>query len=240
MSSKIFQKPLMRAYRYLMFIIAMTFLLACSNSTPNSTIYLTYDDGPSPKDTIALLDVLERHDVKATFFVTGQHAEKYPEIVLRTFKAGHTIANHSYAHRNSKDMSYAEIEESYERTDEIIREITGQQNILFRAPFLSLSDDSIAFLCNTNRNSVGVDMSGKDWETQNPEEIIDNLFGDLDSINIKDGVILLHDGGGGAPGSRQGTVIATQMLIPMLKRKGFTFSNEPPKHNMQISANGCD
>lgn len=240
MSLKFVRFFLAQAYKFILLLLTISLLWSCNQQVQNSSIYLTYDDGPDPEYTLALLDVLEQHNIKATFFVTGQQAEKYPEIVLKVFHAGHTIANHSYAHRNANDMTYAEIAKSYEETDSIIRAITGQASILFRAPFLSISDDSREFLCKTNSNSVGVDMSGRDWATQKPDEIMDNLFGELDNINVNDGVILLHDGGSGQSGTRQGTIEATQRLIPLLKKQGFTFANKPPLHKMQITDRECD
>ncbi|MDT0596654.1 polysaccharide deacetylase family protein [Glaciecola petra] len=231
---------LIQAFKCIFLLVTISLLWSCSLQAQQSPIYLTYDDGPDPQYTLALLDVLAQHNVKATFFVTGQQAKKHPEIVLKAFHAGHTIANHSYAHRNAKDMSYDEIAKSYEETNSVIRAITGQKSILFRAPFLSISEDSQAFLCKTSSNSVGVDMSGKDWATQKPDEIMKNLFGDLNNININGGVILLHDGGSGLSGTRQGTIEATQRLIPLLKNQGFTFADNPPLHKMQIADSECE
>jgi peptidoglycan/xylan/chitin deacetylase (PgdA/CDA1 family) len=221
-------------------IIATLSLVACNRVPDAQRIYLTFDDGPDPKYTPALLNVLEKHNVKATFFVTGAQSEKYPEIVKQTYEAGHIIANHSYAHGNAEQMTYAQIEASYDRTDKIIRDITKQDIILFRAPFLRVSPDSRAYLCKHNRNSIGADWNGLDWETQDPQEIIDNLFIRKDFISEKgEVVVLLHDGGQGENGTRQGTVDATDEFITMMRARGVTFANTAPMHKMQISEADC-
>lgn len=215
-------------------------LVACNQSPEVKRIYLTFDDGPDPKYTPALLKVLEKHNIKATFFVTGAQSEKFPEIVKQTYEAGHIIANHSYAHGNAEQMTYTEIEASYERTDKIIRDITKQDTILFRAPFLRVSADSRAYLCKHNRNSIGADWNGLDWQTQDPQAIIDNLFMRNEFISEKgEVVVLLHDGGQGENGTRQGTIDATDQFIKMMRARGATFANTAPMHKMQISEADC-
>lgn len=218
--------------------------MGCSQTPlpPSKQFYLTYDDGPDPVFTPRLLSVLDKHGVKATLFVTGENAEKYPEIVLKAHKAGHTIGNHSYAHRRASDMTYQEIEQSYERTDLIIRAITGQSKILFRAPYFNTSPDSRAYLCKIGRNSVFTDISGKDWETQDPETIIENLFHKRLPTAKPIGespVVLLHDSGQGDFGTRQGTVDATDTFIMMMRAQGHDFSDMPPTHRWQLTKEEC-
>lgn len=220
-------------------LLAVFGLTACAAP---KRIYLTYDDGPDARFTQPLLDVLQKHGVKATIFVTGENAEKHPDIVRKAFDAGHTIGNHSYSHRHAEEMSYVEIVQSYERTDKIIRSITGQKEILFRAPYLGISTDSRAYLCKMGRNSVAVERGGRDWETQDPEKIIDNiLHKELPEAQKTglDAVVLLHDSGQGDFGTRQGTVDATDMFIPMMRAKGYVFADGPPAHAWQLSEEDC-
>lgn len=75
-------------------------------------IVLTFDDGPHPINTPEILDILDRYDIKATFFVLGSLAQKYPQIIERMNREGHIVANHSYDHANSNDVSKAEFEKS--------------------------------------------------------------------------------------------------------------------------------
>lgn len=226
---------------FLLMLVCVIGLTSCAQKPLPPQIYLTYDDGPDPKFTPRLLDVLKKHGVKATIFVTGENAQKHPEIVKRAFDAGHTIGNHSYAHRRASDMSYDEIAHSYARTDKIIRAITGQKDILFRAPYLNVSDHSKSYLCKTGSNSMFVDMAGVDWKTQNPDEIIDNILHKprYTKNDEKNPVVLLHDSGQNNFGTRQGTVDATDKFIPMMRAKGYVFADVPPKHKWQLSATDC-
>ncbi|MCF2947954.1 polysaccharide deacetylase family protein [Paraglaciecola aquimarina] len=224
-------------------VILLTFIIsACSQTPAPKQIYLTYDDGPDPKFTPRLLDVLEKHGVKATIFVTGENAEKHPEIVKRAFDSGHTIGNHSYAHRRASEMTYDEIEHSYSRTDKIIRGITGQEDILFRAPYLNISAESKAYLCKVGNNSMYVDMAGIDWKTQDPDTIIDNILHKprYTKTNETNPVVLLHDSGQNDFGTRQGTVDATDKFIPMMRAKGYVFADSPPRHKWQLSKEDCE
>jgi peptidoglycan/xylan/chitin deacetylase (PgdA/CDA1 family) len=224
----------------LILIMALS-LIACSTIPEKPQIYLTYDDGPDPQFTPNLLDVLEKHGVKATIFVTGENALNHPEIVRRAFDAGHTIGNHSYAHKRADSMSYKEIADSYSRTDKIIRSITGQKDILFRAPYLNVSAESKSYLCKIGSNSVFVDMAGVDWKTQNPDEIINNILHKprYTKTDEKNPVVLLHDSGQNDFGTRQGTVDATDKFIPMMRAKGYEFADHAPSHKWQLTEENC-
>src|SRR5437868_482126 len=84
-------------------------------------IAMTFDDGPSAKLTPKLLDLLAQHHIKATFFLIGQNAAEYPDIVAREAKEGHEIANHSWSHPNFGKMYDDGIRSQLRRTDEAIR-----------------------------------------------------------------------------------------------------------------------
>jgi len=96
-------------------------------------IALTFDDGPS-ESTPALLELLERHNAKATFFVCGHNAKRLPA-VLRSVAAGHEIGNHTWSHRRLDFSSRAAMREELRRTQAIISDITGRAPTLFRAPY---------------------------------------------------------------------------------------------------------
>ncbi|WND02948.1 polysaccharide deacetylase family protein [Temperatibacter marinus] len=204
-------------------------------TTDDKVVYLTYDDGPESLYTPHLLDVLKKHQVKATFFVTGLNVETYPDVVKRAFQEGHIIANHSYAHKSARDMTGAEFKLSIEKTDSLIRHLTAQKDILFRAPYLHIADSNKSYLCKNKRNSMDATMVGKDWETQDPDQIIDNLMKDLKP----EAVILLHDDGGGPNGTRMGTVAATDKLIPLLRAKGYRFGTAETITHWQLKALDC-
>ena len=105
--------------------------------TQQRVVALTYDDGPSPPYTDPLLDVLAKHDVKATFFLIGNRVEQYPETVHRILAEGHQVGNHSYSHPVLGLLPPAAVGREIERTDALLRDIGVKGEIVFRAPILT-------------------------------------------------------------------------------------------------------
>ena len=109
----------------------------CKISTDEKIVALTFDDGPNPPYTDRLLDVLAKHNVKATFFMIGNRIEKHPETVQRVIAEGHQIGNHSYSHPLLGFLPPSTVEREIERTDALIRELGVSEDIAFRSPFLA-------------------------------------------------------------------------------------------------------
>jgi peptidoglycan/xylan/chitin deacetylase (PgdA/CDA1 family) len=99
-----------------------------------SGLYLTFDDGPHPEVTPALLDLFAEQGVHATFFLLGKHAERYPQIVQRIVAEGHAIGNHSYSHPRLAQIDRASQRIEIERTDRILAAFDGAQQHWFRPP----------------------------------------------------------------------------------------------------------
>lgn len=98
-------------------------------------VALTFDDGPSPKSTPRILDLLDEAKAKATFFVIGKKAEKHPELVREILKRGHAVAMHSYAHHRLFSMKSARyVREDLKKAMAVLEEITGERPVLFRPP----------------------------------------------------------------------------------------------------------
>ena len=98
------------------------------------TLYLTFDDGPHPTHTPALLDLLAEHGVKASFFVVGSRVEDYPVLARRIVDEGHLLGNHSYSHPQFSTLSLSEQVAEAERTDEVLAAFDGRRRHLFRPP----------------------------------------------------------------------------------------------------------
>ncbi|MCD7835526.1 MAG: N-acetylmuramoyl-L-alanine amidase [Lachnospiraceae bacterium] len=99
------------------------------------TMYLTFDDGPSEENTNRVLDILDEHNIKATFFLVGENVEKYPETAKRIAQEGHSIGIHCYSHNyNSLYESTESYIEDFEKAREVIYEITGVESNIFRFP----------------------------------------------------------------------------------------------------------
>src|SRR6185437_769341 len=99
------------------------------------TVYLTFDDGPDPHTTPALLDLLEEQDLKATFFLVGKNCRKHPELVKRIHDGGHTLGNHTFHHLWLPGLPTGIINAEIVGTNKIIEDITGTTPHVFRPPF---------------------------------------------------------------------------------------------------------
>ncbi|MEN3001930.1 MAG: polysaccharide deacetylase family protein [Armatimonadota bacterium] len=173
-------------------------------------IALTFDDGPHPEYTPKIVQILERYKVRATFFVVGKMAEKYPELIRLHQKAGNEIGNHTYDHVNLTRLSRDQIAAEIERCGEVIRAITGQTPYLFRPPG-----------GDYNRTVAEVAASLGYWmvlwtddpgDYANPPEKVlqERLFSKISN----GGIILLHDG---VPE----TIDLLPKLIERLKAEGY-------------------
>ena len=155
-----------------------------------SPICLTFDDGPDPVYTQRILDILADYDVKATFFVLGKAAEKFPALVERMARAGHTIGNHSYNHHHPWMISSDRARQEVIRTTAIIEGITGKAPRWFRPPFGRLRN---AMRKQAQRDTMATVLwshSIIDWGPLGTEYGISKR---LQRIEPND-IVLMHDG----------------------------------------------
>ena len=99
------------------------------------TVALTFDDGPWPEGTLRLLDVLAQHDVRATFFVWGQQASAYPDVVRQTIEAGHSVQPHCWEHTSHGDMTPQQIQADIDAVMALLRELGAASPHLWRPPW---------------------------------------------------------------------------------------------------------
>ena len=125
--------------------------------TKDKVIYLTFDDGPEPGITEAVLNLLIKHDAKATFFCTGKNFEKYPELVQLILDNGHTFGNHSYSHLNGLKENFQKYIDDVTKGKEVI------QSSLFRPPWGLLTIDKFIKIRKSNRLILW-SISSKDFE----------------------------------------------------------------------------
>lgn len=187
-------------------------------------VALTYDDGPNPPHTQALLDMLAQHGVRATFFLKGRNVEAFPETVQAVAQAGHEIGNHSYYHRPMLSLRKSAMREELVRTGDLIENLLGQWPVLFRPPFGVQGPGLKMALEELGMTSILMSSNGTDWEEVDPDLIANRI---LESIE-PGGIILLHDGHGdvddpAAQESRAPSVAATGILIKELKSRGYQF-----------------
>ena len=199
-------------------------------SSDEKQIYLTFDDGPSKEVTTAILAILKKEKVPATFFVLGKCVDKYPEIVKQAYEEGHFIANHSYSHDYSELYSSVEsVYNEYNKTNEAIKNALENPDYdphLFRfpggssgGPYDSLKSQAKQFLADnkiasTNWNSLTSDAAGKTTVKDQYYEVIDTQ-GDKTSL-----IILLHDAA-----DKTVTPETLKLLIKHYKDEGYEFKN---------------
>jgi glycosyltransferase involved in cell wall biosynthesis len=171
-----------------------TMLLPRSYSThgrlDGRSVYLTFDDGPHPIHTPELLYVLKRHDIKATFFVIGRLAERYPELVRRIHEDGHLLGNHSYYHPDPYRPPASLLLSGIARTDRILNEITGCRGFLYRPPHGRMTTWKLLRLWCARKKIALWNIDPKDYACQSAAELL-TWFQER-PLGAGD-VVLLHD-----------------------------------------------
>ncbi len=193
-------------------------------NTGDRVVALTFDDGPKPPYTDQILDILSKHDVKATFFMIGNRIEKHPETVQRVIAEGHQIGNHSYSHPVLGFCPPAYIQREIERTDKLIRQAGVTGELLIRAPLLTRFLPVAWVLAKGNRTHISCNAWGWDWMTQNANKIAGAVLRKVRLSKGAGSIVVLHDGKAENPNAnRSGTVKATALIITALKRDGYRF-----------------
>jgi peptidoglycan-N-acetylglucosamine deacetylase len=185
---------------------------------------LTYDDGPNDAATLRLLDVLARHDVKATFFVLGRFVALKPEIVRALGDAGHTIGNHSWDHPRLIFASDTELRSQVERTQEAVLDACGVIPALFRPPYGGRRPGTFHALRKLGLEPVLWRATCYDWQATSADKVFAHA-----QRQIRGGdVILMHDGDQARMGAdRRHTIEATDRLIAHYKSEGYEFVTIP-------------
>ncbi|MGL4912778.1 MAG: polysaccharide deacetylase family protein [Romboutsia sp.] len=179
------------------------------------TIALTFDDGPHPKETNQVLDVLKKYDVKATFFIAGKHANWYSKPLIRASEEGHEIGNHTFNHPDISNLSKSQLEEEIIKCEEILVRLTGKKPTLFRPPYGSYKKDVLEEIAKKYNYKIVLwtTVDARDWQNPGASKIADTIMN-----NAKNGdIILLHDY------ATDDTVEALEILIPKMIEKGYKF-----------------
>jgi cellulose synthase/poly-beta-1,6-N-acetylglucosamine synthase-like glycosyltransferase/peptidoglycan/xylan/chitin deacetylase (PgdA/CDA1 family) len=187
------------------------------------TIALTFDDGPDPEFTPAVLDILARKGVTATFFVIGSRVEREPELAKRLTAQGHEIGNHSFSHADLSRVPGRRADLEIRATNLLLEATTGRATALFRPPYRSDdhpdAEDVVSILAG-QRNGVSVVTSTidpRDWAGTRARAMVDQVLAQAEADGS--GVVLLHDGGG----DRRETIAALEPIIDGLRARGFRF-----------------
>lgn len=176
-------------------------------------IAMTFDDGPSPKLTPKLLDLLAAHHVKATFFLIGENAAANPEIVAREAREGHEVANHSWSHPNLAKMSDDGVRGQLRRTEDAIRSATGNRPIFLRPPYGSITARQKRWINQEFGYKIVLwDVDPLDWRRPGPNVVCNRIV----KMTRTGSIILAHD-------IHPGTIEALPCVLSQLEAKGFQF-----------------
>jgi len=184
------------------------------HSNPNTSeghIAITFDDGPHPEYTAYVLNLLKKHDAKATFFLIGRNCETYPELVQQIINEGHTIANHTYSHvKKIGFLGTGKVTVELEKTNQLVEQQTGLKLRLFRPAFGVTNPKIAKALKRLNLQSIGWNQRSYDTTKLKEEQVYDRI-----TKNLKKGdVILLHD-------TSAKSVAVLERLLLFLKTKSL-------------------
>lgn len=185
------------------------------------SVMLTFDDGPDPQYTVPLLDLLKKNDVKATFFLLAEKAERYPEIVDRMLMEGHQIGFHALDHRNLWWMSPDKTRRNFQKGLSILHR-QGWEVQWYRPPFGNITPWAFAEMRENGLELHLWTVMAQDWRADHSAEVI---LGKLRKRVRAGSIICLHDSGEGsaAPGQPAQTIRALETFLPEMKEKGYQF-----------------
>jgi peptidoglycan-N-acetylglucosamine deacetylase len=197
-------------------------------------VALTFDDGPNPPYTNEILQLLERENVHATFFVVGQAVNAYPQTVRREVRDGDAVGNHTWNHAHLIVLDATQIDRSLQRTDAAVEKAAGVKPAFMRPPFGAR--DWLVLQEARRLGYVPVMWSvplARDWDNPAPQTIARRIL----RYTRNGSIIVLHDGNRGMlceqknadanPCDRENTVLATRLIVEALKREGYRFVTVP-------------
>ena len=193
------------------FIQALFPSIVWRKETLNKEIWLTFDDGPTPEVTPWILSVLKKENVKATFFLVGQQIEEFPELAGDIIKDGHTIANHSYSHKNGWLTNKGKYLEDIENCQALM-----PNNKLFRPPYGKITKAQIAVLKEKYKLILWDVLSYDFHQKRSPKRVQDNIIKNTTAGSI----IVMHNN----LMSFKNLKPILEKTIQQLRAKGYSFS----------------
>jgi len=192
-------------------------------------IALTFDDGPNDPYTFQLLELLAKHEAKATFFLIGKYARQRPDLVRAIHQAGHAIGNHTYSHPNLIFASAARLRQELDDCHRVLEDAIGSYAPLFRPPFGGRRPAVLRAARSLRLTPVMWSVTSYDWSAQSAEMIVNRVGSQIESHkNRQAEILLLHDGSHLAFATdRSCTVQATRQLLEKYSADGMRFVSIP-------------
>jgi peptidoglycan-N-acetylglucosamine deacetylase len=191
-------------------------------------VVLTFDDGPHKLYTRPILDALDRHCTKATFFMVGQRALGYPDLALDVANRGHTVGTHTWSHadlaKTGRESAISEIELGISAVQKIVGKHAAP---FFRFPYLSDPGSAQTYLKSRDTAIFSIDVDSYDFRTRSPTKVVSNVMRQLDAKGR--GIILFHD-------IQPSTAFAINDILSELKRRGFRVVHLVPRQSQTTVA----
>ena len=182
--------------------------------TQKPQISISFDAAWGNEDTQTILDILAKHNVKATFFMTGGWVESYPEDVKRIFEAGHDLGNHSQNHKYMTKLSDEEKTRELMTVHNKVKELTGYDMFLFRPPYGDYDNEVVKNARKNNYYPIQWNIDSLDWKDYGADDIVKRV---TENKNLGNGsIILCHNGA-------KYTKDALEKVITTLQEKGYEF-----------------
>ena len=180
--------------------------------TDEPKVAISFDAAWGNEDTGRILEILAKHNVHATFFMTGGWVESYPDDVKAIYEAGHDLGNHSENHKNMSQLSDSEIKDEIMSVHNKVKELTGYEMFLFRPPYGDYDNEVITGTISCGYYPIQWSIDSLDWKDYGVEDIINRVCG---SDQLTGGAIILcHNGA-------KYTADALDQLLTTLEEKGF-------------------
>lgn len=189
---------------------------------PNSDnkIYLTFDDGPIPKVTEWVLDLLKSEEIKATFFCIGDNIKKHPEIYKRILSEGHQTGNHTFNHLNGWKTETNNYIDNFKLCETENLKLNTEHSFLFRPPYGKIKPSQSKAIRQLGYKIIMWDVLSYDFDSStSKEKCLENVI----SYTVQGSIIVFHD----SIKSEQNLKFALPKAIQVLKDKGFTFDVIP-------------
>ena len=181
-----------------------------SVQTAEKKVAFSFDATWGAALTDELLEILQDHGIKTTFFLAGCWVDKHPDYVVKIAAAGHELGNHSYSHPHMNTLSEQGIAFELQKNEHLIHELTGQKTTLFRPPFGEYSNEVISVASALGYQTIQWSVDSLDWKNLSSSQIYERVMG-----QIKPGsIVLFHNAAPGTPG-------AIRRLIPDLLAQGY-------------------
>lgn len=186
-----------------------------NNKNDYMKIALTFDDGPHPRYTAQILDILDKYNIKATFFVIGINVKNYPDAMANVIKRGHEIGNHTFSHPHVSCLNPGTLKSEVEQCESTVYELTDHKTKLFRPPEGFIDADVRTVLRDLDYKVILWDIDTKDWANAKPEDISNYVIENIASGDI----ILMHD----YIAHNSPTPDALNLFLPVLLEQGYKF-----------------